>query len=323
MVLLRFADRRGIGHAGQHFRDMPDLDRAALALQLARDVHEAAEVAREQGISAAGRDVGGLALDHAVGDVRELDAEGAAEAAAGFGFLELRDLQGTVNEVINGLDHLQKRNPEIALAVVPVGTANVLAAELGLSLDVDDMVRRFLANQRRAVYFARINDQRFVMMAGFGYDAWVVQAVNARLKHYIGKLVYVLSMLWQITRYGKQRFSVECDGHIYSAYSLVVANGSHYGGNFTISRQADIGNPRFQVLLYQSKSRWRLLQYLFALPLGKMESVPTLVSFRATQIHVQAEIDDVIQLDGDIRASIKSDQLIRVVADAKPTQVIV
>src|SRR5262245_28232357 len=92
IALLRLADRRVVGHAGQHFGDMAHFDRAALALQLAGDVHQAAEISGQQGVSAAGRDIGGLALDHAVGNVGELDAERAAEAAAGIGLRELGDL---------------------------------------------------------------------------------------------------------------------------------------------------------------------------------------------------------------------------------------
>jgi len=230
---------------------------------------------------------------------------------------------GTINEVVNGLDHLQKLNPELALAVVPVGTANVLAAELGLTHEVNDIVKRLLGNNSRDVYFARINEQRFVMMAGFGFDAWVVQAVSSRLKHYVGKLAYIISMLRQIKHYGKHCFTIECGGRSYSAYSLVVANGAHYGGNFIISRQSDISAPRFQVLLYQSKSRWRLLQYLFALPLGKMELIATLTAFPATRFQIHSDADDVIQLDGDIRGMIKAGQTMQVYVDDHPTKVIV
>src|SRR4051812_18345189 len=60
MALLRLPDRRCVGHAGQHFGDMAHLYRAALALQLAGDVHQAAEIAGEQGVGAAGDDVRGL-----------------------------------------------------------------------------------------------------------------------------------------------------------------------------------------------------------------------------------------------------------------------
>src|ERR1043165_297370 len=91
MALLRFADRGRVGHAGQHFGDMAHFDLAAFALQLAGDVHETAKIAGEQSVGASGRDIGGLALDHAVGDVGELDAEGSAEAATGIGLGKFGD----------------------------------------------------------------------------------------------------------------------------------------------------------------------------------------------------------------------------------------
>ena len=71
--------------AGQHLGDVAHCDRAALARQLARHVHQAAEIAGEQHVGAGRRDVLGLLLDDGVGDVGILDAEGAAEAAAHVG----------------------------------------------------------------------------------------------------------------------------------------------------------------------------------------------------------------------------------------------
>ena len=74
-----------VGHAGEHFGDVTGYSPAALALQLAGHVHQAAEVAGEQRVRAGRRDVGGLLLDDRIGDVRILDAEGAAETAADVG----------------------------------------------------------------------------------------------------------------------------------------------------------------------------------------------------------------------------------------------
>ena len=80
---------RVVAHVGQHLGDVAHLHRAALALQLARHVHQAAEIAGQQRVGAGRGDVAGLLADHGVGDLGILHAERAAEAAAHFWRLHL------------------------------------------------------------------------------------------------------------------------------------------------------------------------------------------------------------------------------------------
>ena len=81
------------GHAGEHLGDMADADRRPCALELAGHVEQAAEIAGEQRVGAGRRDIRGLVAHHLVGDLRILDAERAAEAAAHFGARQLGELR--------------------------------------------------------------------------------------------------------------------------------------------------------------------------------------------------------------------------------------
>src|SRR5688572_28337129 len=91
--LLPLADRGPVGHAGQHLGDVARLDLAAGALQLAGDVEQAPHVRRQHHVGAGRFDVGDLVRDHAVGDVGELDAERAAEAAARLAVRQLLEVE--------------------------------------------------------------------------------------------------------------------------------------------------------------------------------------------------------------------------------------
>ena len=79
---------------------------------------------------------------------------------------------GTVNEIVNGLG---PNSP--SLGILPLGTANVLALELGLPVAAPDAARLIARGGVRQLYFAAIEGRRFVMMAGVGFDARVVDAV--------------------------------------------------------------------------------------------------------------------------------------------------
>ena len=99
---------------------------------------------------------------------------------------------GTVNEVLNGL------SPGATLGVLPLGTANVLARELGLPLDPTEACRRILEGERSRVDFGVATDdggaeRRFVCMAGIGFDAKVISAVTPRLKRYLRRLAFQLA----------------------------------------------------------------------------------------------------------------------------------
>src|SRR3712207_1505364 len=99
---------------------------------------------------------------------------------------------GTVNEVINGL------GKNATLGILPLGTANVLARELGLPLDVEQACRRILNGERTQIDIGVATDRggaerRFACMAGVGFDAHVVRAVTPRLKNYLGTLAFALT----------------------------------------------------------------------------------------------------------------------------------
>lgn len=221
---------------------------------------------------------------------------------------------GTLNEVINGLgDH------DITLGLIPAGTTNVLATELGYPSDATAIAGVLAGNRELPVYLATVNGRRFSMMTGIGYDAWVVAGVDLAQKKRIGKLAYVLSMLRELRRYGSRRYRVRIDGIDHPARSAVITNGRHYGGSYTLTRQADITQPFLQVVLVQASSRLQFLAMLFMLPLGMVEKLWFIRSLRGRDIRVELEdgpAPDPVQADGDTVTQLPAD--IRV--EARPVR---
>lgn len=213
---------------------------------------------------------------------------------------------GTINEVVNGLR--ERDNQSYRLALIPTGTVNVLAAELGIGKTPEGIADIILQGREKPIYLGDINDRRFVLMAGVGYDAWVVDNVDLALKKKIGKLAYVLSMLKQLRHFGKKTYQLMVDGERYHANSVVITNGRYYGGSFVISRQADLSKPTTQVLMISGRSPLKFLLILLGLPLGIMEKMPGMKSVAAR--HVQIELLDAgaerepVQADGDSLAEL-------------------
>src|SRR5262245_64058454 len=84
---------------------------------------------------------------------------------------------GTVNEVLNGLT---PHSPPIGL--IPMGTANVLAAEIGLGSQPREIAKAIARGEPRPVSLGDVNGRKFALMTGVGFDAFVVATVSAPIK---------------------------------------------------------------------------------------------------------------------------------------------
>jgi YegS/Rv2252/BmrU family lipid kinase len=77
------------------------------------------------------------------------------------------------------------------MAIVPAGTANLFASNLGIPKDIEKAVELGLHGERRKLDVGRINGEKFAVMAGVGFDALVIHAASTELKRRLGRTAYV------------------------------------------------------------------------------------------------------------------------------------
>ena len=232
------------------------------------------------------------------------DAERIVRAAMGCSMTVAAGGDGTINEVLNGL---RARGDECALAIIPLGTANVLARELGLDPDSPEKIAAAIADTLpRPVALGAANGRHFAMMAGVGFDAHVVANVDVRIKRRIGKFAYVAASLMELIRYRPRTYRVEIDGRDEVASSLVIANGHFYGGPYVVARDAALDDPHLHVCLFRRTGRWNALRYMWGLLSGRLDRFPDFDVVPASRLSVRAgELcgeDEPVQGDGDILA---------------------
>lgn len=209
---------------------------------------------------------------------------------------------GTVNETLNGI-----RGSNVVLGIIPCGTTNVLATELGLPDKPEKIAAVLAGGMTREIYPGEVNGRRFGMMVGIGYDAWVVEGVDAALKKRIGKMAYVLSMLRELRKFGTRQYQLHVDdSSVHTAASVVATLGRHYAGSYILAREARIDEPVLHLVLVQTLSRWAFLMMLFALPLGLAEKLPFMKTVTGRRIRITAYPDrgadsapESLQADGD------------------------
>ena len=225
------------------------------------------------------------------------DAEAFARAASSdeFDLVVAAGGDGTINETINGL-----AASSLPLALVPLGTANVLAAEIGLGADAESVALAIARHAPRPVYLGDANGRRFAMMVGVGFDARVVERLDLKLKRGMGKLAYVASALGQLVRYRATPYVVEIDGKPFPAAAVLIAKGHYYGGRFVVAAAARLDEPRLHVALFERAGRWNLLRYALALGLDRIARLPDVRILPATSVTVRGPTGEAVQADGDL-----------------------
>jgi diacylglycerol kinase (ATP) len=206
---------------------------------------------------------------------------------------------GTVNEVVNGL------KTDATLGILPLGTANVLARELGLPLNPEAACKRVIAGKERLIDVGVATDRkgrerRFTCMAGMGFDAHVVNEVTPLLKQYLKILAFPLAA-----------FKVYLEGDLPPLHILhgkethvtqfaIVANGQYYGGDFRVAEDAALATGNLEVVLVDRVGRLLradiLTRILARRPLDRSMRSFTARELRATSpgAHVP------VQLDGEV-----------------------
>lgn len=232
---------------------------------------------------------------------RQGDAEQAAARANGAetDIVIAAGGDGTINEVLNGL--MAAPEPIPALGLIPLGTANVLAQEIGLRLASDKIASALLGGRRINVYPGRAGGRYFLMMAGIGFDAEVVAHVDPALKRRTGQFAYLVEILRQSRHYGFEPCRGEIDGVPFEARWVVVCNGRRYGGPFVAAPSARLTEPGFSVCLLDGAAS-EIARYGVALALGRLAHQSDVRIVPAHHIRIDSPVGCRVQGDGDIIA---------------------
>ena len=163
---------------------------------------------------------------------------------------------GTINEAIQGMVGTTSR-----LGILPRGTANVLARELGLPMNIDAAINIAAEGKSRRIHFGIAIDEttntrrHFVLMAGIGLDASVVRGVQPGLKKRIGKGAFWLSGLSHLATWNPNPFTLEIEGKRYKATFAAIGKAARYGGDLMITPRARLDEPLFEICIIESVSR--------------------------------------------------------------------
>lgn len=193
---------------------------------------------------------------------------------------------------------------KVPLAVLPGGTANVLAVEIGIGLNMP----KAAANLSRLVP-ARIslgllqNDtglRHFVLMAGIGLDAMIVYNIDARMKASFGKVAYWVGGFSQFGR-SLPEFQVRVDGKDVQCSFALASRVKNYGGDLWIARNASLYSEHFELVLFQGGHTLPYMKYLLGVLTGRLHKMRGVKVLQTQSLEVCCDADPQIyvQIDGE------------------------
>ena len=228
----------------------------------------------------------------------------ARDADPAFDVIVAAGGDGTVNEVANGVFAASR-----PMAVLPLGTGNVLANEIGLPRRPRDLARLIAEGVPQPLWPGRVGDRLFVAMTGIGFDAAVLSALDQQLKRRIGKLAFAWPILCCVCRYRRREFVFGIDGAAHRAASAIIVKGRLYAGRFVVVPGAQVGDRLLHVVLFRGAGRFAILRYLGAMVLGILHRLPDVTILAARRVSIAAGTPEtigscVVETDGEVGGSL-------------------
>jgi diacylglycerol kinase (ATP) len=227
------------------------------------------------------------------GEAEQMARHGVEE---GFEKIVAAGGDGTVNEVVNGL-----AGTNVTLGLLPIGTMNVFATELGLPINDLELCWKIIENDSiRAVDLPKANRKFFVQLAGVGLDAQVVKETSSQLKRNFGPLSYLISAAQIAARQPPQLFIQSEDASIDEGSFVLVGNGRLYGGPFPFFKHAVIDDGLLDVIVFKRLGYLEIIKYLQDVVFSSDIRVPEIEYFQTRRLRVESHQSVPVEVDGEL-----------------------
>lgn len=246
-----------------------------------------------------------LHLTDGIGSAKKIAQE---LAAAGHPIIGAAGGDGTVNEVINGLAQYRLENPRessyAVLGILPVGTMNVMACELGLparQLEASwDIIH---SGNISVIDLWKANDHFFAQLAGVGFDAEIVQQTTWEMKRRYGPLSYAISAAQVLTQEAVM-LSVEIENRpLMYGPIVLIGNGKLYGGPVPVFRDASNTDGLLDVLIFHGRGPLEAMQLFHAIATNDYTECGDVDYLQVPSLRVTSSRPVPFQFDGELGAS--------------------
>lgn len=240
-------------------------------------------------------------------------------ARHGYHFIVAAGGDGTVNAVVNGLMRLHESEPEllaeIALGVLPIGTGNVFASNVGIAKSWrgackilrDGHTRRIdvgiaHAQDAASLHTASFETRYFLLMAGLGFDAKVIEDTGLRLKFFLRDFAYVLKTLQNVVLHQGAQMTLHLDGKrrfSQLAWLVMIGNAASYAWDIKVTSRARLDDGLLDVCLMPFHNKLISIQQALQVLMGQHVERGIAQYWQVKSVRIESTPPVPIQLDGD------------------------
>jgi diacylglycerol kinase (ATP) len=191
--------------------------------------------------------------------------------------------------------------------LIPGGTANVLARELGLPLDPTQALEVGLRGRTRRVDLGLLSARdisRFLLFVGVGFDARVAARVRPRTKKRIGIAAYYVEVMRSLLTYNFPQFEVEAEDASYAATSCITANSCQYGGGLALTPAADMCDGELDILIVQTRRKIDYARLIWAAFFRRAPEFPWVLRRRVHRLKIKGPRGLWVQADGELAGTL-------------------
>jgi len=205
---------------------------------------------------------------------------------------------GTVNDVANGMV-----GSGVPLGILPFGTVNVLARDLGISLDPSTAVKNLSRGHVKPIDLGCADGRYFTLMAGLGFDAEVISGVLQPVKDWIGASAYIFKGLETLTWYQATDITLTMPDQTYSsrAFLVIVANVSRYSFHLRVAPDASPEDGMLDICVFERPftDRFGFMHQVADLFIDRHLEHDAVKSFRTPWVKIESDPEIMVQIDGD------------------------
>jgi diacylglycerol kinase (ATP) len=212
---------------------------------------------------------------------------------------------GMVQRTVDALAHAEAG--DVALAILPAGTANLLAANLGIPEDLAEAVEIALHGRRKAIDLGRINGEHFAVMAGAGFDGELIREADGGLKDRLGRLAYAWTGARHV-RDGAVPMTVTVDGEQWyagAASCVLFGNVGTITGGIRAFDDADPHDGRLEVGVATAEGALEWARTLGRMATGRSDGSPFIKITAGRDVKVKLAEPLTYEIDGGARRAAK------------------
>ncbi len=192
----------------------------------------------------------------------------------------------------------------MTLAIIPMGSANGMARELGIT-DIPASLNHILAGKRKRIDMLKVNNHFCLHLADVGFNARIVKRFEEDPRR--GLYTYARYLFNELFLIKKYRFRIDHDAVTshFRAVSLTFANASKYGTGAVINPVGKINDGRFELVIVHPFPRIHLLSIAWKMFRGNLQSSEYVTVLSCREAKIFSSRKTTLQIDGEVIGKVK------------------